>query len=1056
MPYSRSSQTGFLDIPLLNNQLLTFNKLTTSMQTRFLKIISFLFFQGICTYCIGQNLNPFYNFKHLNVQNGLAQNIVYHFLQDSRGYLWLGTRDGITLFDGIRPINFKHSDNNKNTIAGNFITRILEDSGHTVWIGNDAGIDRFNQTDNSFTHFGIPATDGHQEYSYCVLLGFANAHDLWFIDVSSKAIKIFNTETKSFRLVISTDAVDAVLYADPNSETVQIWTYLSISTIHFVFRNDSLIRQQHYFDGDKKTGLPAMLIFQVFPQNDSTVWLSTAKGLIELNPLSAKYSVYNKLNNDQVNETRFVAQSSSGLLWVGTGNAGIYTFDTRQKKFVDHFRNEALDPFSICSNNIVSLYFDRVGDIWCGSYGNGVSYAHIENNFFSKHLSKTEMTRWNGQNNISWLGPDLLGNIWCKLEDFGGFWQLDSSLKLKAYHLPLLENGKPFIAAMYQMLFYDQSNAWCTTDRGLFRYNMSTNRIKQVDFPRLSNALFGSYWTKVIMRLRDGSILFSTFGGVYHITNQNGKESILPFSAFNQMPVKAFDMIFEDSEHRIYIKDREDSLYILAPLKENGNYEIRKRMQFRPEIFQFQESGTAVYMATNAGLFLLNKNNLQIEKSPINDLLPFTSIKNLLVEGNKIWLFGEKGLYQYKIPEKTGRLFSIEDGLPSNEFKEFSLWYTLSGNCVAGTTNGILTFCPEKSQDAVYPPRAQLINMYVNDSSTGFLANPQESSKIELDHDQNTFSFDYSCISFQHVQESAYEYKLDGFDEHWIRGGTTNYTRYSRIAPGNYTFRIRTIDARGKISPFMKTLSIKIKKAFWQTTIFRIIMVAFLGLLIWLMVKWYLNIRIRKQQIEFEKLQAIEKERTRIATDMHDDLGAGLSRIKFLSETIELKKQLQQPIDADISSIGNYANEMIGKMGEIVWALNEKNDSLSDLLSYTRAYAVEYLLNNSIRCQVNAPAVFPSVFVSGEFRRNIYLTIKEALHNIVKHANAGNVTIQIDIHKSLQIGIQDDGVGFEWKHIRPFSNGLNNMQKRMTDIMGTLEIIHNKGTAIILSAPLPA
>jgi signal transduction histidine kinase len=225
--------------------------------------------------------------------------------------------------------------------------------------------------------------------------------------------------------------------------------------------------------------------------------------------------------------------------------------------------------------------------------------------------------------------------------------------------------------------------------------------------------------------------------------------------------------------------------------------------------------------------------------------------------------------------------------------------------------------------------------------------------------------------------------------------------------------------------------------------------------LIWLMIKWYLNMRIRKKQIEFEKLQAVEKERTRIATDMHDDLGAGLSRIKFLSETVEMKKELQQPIDSEISSIGNYAKEMIGKMGEIVWALNEKNDSLSDLLSYTRAYAVEYLLNNGISCHVNAPAVFPSVFVSGEFRRNIYLTIKEALHNIIKHAGAVNVIITICIDKTLQIGIQDDGVGFDERHIRPYSNGLNNMQKRMKDILGNLEIIRNQGTTIVLSAPLP-
>ena len=184
------------------------------MQTRILKIILYLIFQAISVCSYSQNFNPYYNFKQLNVQNGLVQNIVYHFLQDSRGYIWLGTRNGITLFDGIRSVKFQHADNDKNSLTGNFITRILEDSNHTVWIGNNAGIDRFNQADNSFTHFGIPSTDGHKENTYCVLLGFANSHDLWFIDANAKAIKIFNTETRTFRFLVSTDAVDGVMYSD--------------------------------------------------------------------------------------------------------------------------------------------------------------------------------------------------------------------------------------------------------------------------------------------------------------------------------------------------------------------------------------------------------------------------------------------------------------------------------------------------------------------------------------------------------------------------------------------------------------------------------------------------------------------------------------------------------------------------------------------------------------------------------------------------------------------------------------------------------------------------
>jgi signal transduction histidine kinase/ligand-binding sensor domain-containing protein len=1024
------------------------------MHARFLKISLVLFFSGIYQFSIGQNFNPYYNFKQVNVQNGLVENIVYHFLQDSRGYLWLGTRNGITLFDGVRMINFQHAEQNKNTIAGNIVTRILEDSNHVVWIGTDAGIERFNQNDNSFTHFAIPASDGHPENTNCVLLGFANLEDLWFIDVTAKALKIFNTRTEKFRFLVTTDAVEGMMQEVSASGLVQIWTCLSISTTHLVFKKDSLISQQQFFNGDKNSGLPPMLIFHVYPQSDSVAWLATARGLIELNPLTRQFTIYNKLNNETVNELRYIARSPGGLLWSGTGNAGIFTFDPRSKKFIDHFRNETLDPFSICSNNIVSLYFDRVGNIWCGSYGSGASYAHIENNFLSKHLSKTEMDRWKKENNISWLGPDSHNNIWCMVQDVQGFWKLDSSLRLKEFRQPVFENGTPFIAAVYEILFDGESTAWCTTDRGLFRYNTVTNKIKQVDYPRLSSTLFGSYWSKIIVRLHDSSMLFSTFGGIYRISSRNGQETILPLSAFNGLPVKSFDMIFEDSAHRIYIKDMGDSMYILSPAEKPGDYAIKKSFLFHPAVFQFQEMGRLIYMATNAGLFLLHKNNLLIEKSSINENLPFTVIKDIFIEKNKIWLFGEQGLYQYNTRERTGRLFSIEDGLPSNEFKEFSFLYTSSGTCIAGTDNGILSFNPEKSQDIVYPPRAQLINMYVNDSSTGFLANPQECSKVVLDHDQNTFSFDYSCISFQHAQASVFEYKLDRFDENWIRGGTTHYTRYSRIAPGNYTFRIRTLDANGKISPFTKTLAIEIRKAFWQTTLFKMLMGVVLGLIIWMMIRGYLIIRIRKQQVEFEKLQAVEKERTRIATDMHDDLGAGLSRIKFLSDTIGMKKLAQQPIEEDIGSISNYATEMIGKMGEIVWALNEKNDSLSDLLSYTRAYATEYLLNNGIPCQVIAPPEFPSVFVSGEFRRNIYLTMKEALHNIVKHARAEKVTLTIHIDQNLIIGIEDDGVGFDGLHIRPFSNGMTNMRKRMNDISGDLEIIQNRGTLVILSAPL--
>jgi signal transduction histidine kinase len=147
---------------------------------------------------------------------------------------------------------------------------------------------------------------------------------------------------------------------------------------------------------------------------------------------------------------------------------------------------------------------------------------------------------------------------------------------------------------------------------------------------------------------------------------------------------------------------------------------------------------------------------------------------------------------------------------------------------------------------------------------------------------------------------------------------------------------------------------------------------------------------------------------------------------------------------------------MIGKMGEIVWALNEKYDSVSGLVAYTRAYAVDYLTHHEIDCNVQIPETFPDHFITGETRRNIFLTVKEALHNVAKHAKARKVNINVSAEKSIVIIISDDGVGIDMDNIRQFSNGLSNMQKRITEIGGTFEIKNSNGTTVSISVPLEA
>jgi signal transduction histidine kinase/ligand-binding sensor domain-containing protein len=1001
-----------------------------------------------------QSFNPRYNFNQLNVQNGLTQNIVYHFLQDSRGYMWIGTHNGISLYDGIRTINFLHNEQDKTSISGNFITCILEDSAQQVWIGTEAGMDRYNRASNAFSHFGVDRPDGTKENTYCVPLGFLSATTLWFLDTKTKSIRSLNTKTGTTSFIAELKANHALFYKSDATKSVHIWSTYDKGTIHQLFRDSRLIGQQTFFAG-KNDPLknPVFEVNHVLQQNDTTAWLSTNEGLVKLNPVLNKYRLFNRWQNQIVKEFRYAALSPKGQLWVGSGPGGIYTFDVNTLQFIDNFRNDKLDPFSLCSDNIVSLYFDQTGNIWCGSFGNGSSYSHIENIFFANHLSKNETQAWKANNSISWIGMDPHENLWCILADAPGFWILDKEFKIRVHQNPLLENGANFNGSIYKIIFGPGVEIWCATNKGLYQYNVRTNRMHPLKYELINQDLQGSIWITDIAGLGDSSILFSTYAGLYRVTNESGRLVVKPFTFLQPGEYNGFGPIFQDQANFVYIKTLGDFLYVLKPAPGEMGYTLIKKIHFLPEInHYFNEKGdTITYLATKDGLYHIDNRNFQIEKEGFNNQLPFLNVSSVFKKDHQLWVFGEKGLYFFDEKNKSRRTFTVEDGLPTNEFSLSALVYTGDERCIAGSSNGLVSFFPGQRPDSVYPPRAQITNIYINDVVYNPFRHPDETKRISLSHRENTFSFDFAPIAFQHAAQCSFEYKLKGYDEAWINSGTTRYTRYSKIPQGNYVFDLRILDATGRVSPFTKTLEIQIAQAFWQTTLFKAAVGAFIVLGGWLLFRWYFSNKIRKQKREFEKQQAIERERTRIATDMHDDLGAGLSRIKFLSQVLQNKEGNDESIKTELEKITRYSDEMAEKMGEIVWAMNEKNDTLADLVAYTRSYAVEYLANHDIPCEADTPSHLPVTFIPGDVRRNIFLSVKECLHNIVKHAGATRVFFSVQLGGMIQIIIHDNGKGIDWNNRRAFSNGIQNIQQRMKEIGGEVQFSNEGGTKVILT-----
>lgn len=216
------------------------------------------------------------------------------------------------------------------------------------------------------------------------------------------------------------------------------------------------------------------------------------------------------------------------------------------------------------------------------------------------------------------------------------------------------------------------------------------------------------------------------------------------------------------------------------------------------------------------------------------------------------------------------------------------------------------------------------------------------------------------------------------------------------------------------------------------------------------------RLKAENQMKEYEKELAVfkaqQEERERISADMHDELGSGMTAIRLMSEIARNKMKGQVPVE--IEKISHSADEVLNKMNAIIWSMNSGNDTVDNLISYIRSYALEYFESTPINCKVNIPDHIDTIEVTGDKRRNIFLCVKETLNNAMKHSQATEIKINIIIREKLEISISDNGVGIDLERIRQFGNGLKNIAKRMNSIGGTYKIENRVGTVTILTLPL--
>ena len=973
----------------------------------------------ICVNCFSQQ----YPFVHYTPKDGLVNSRVNKVYQDSKGRMYFLTFGGLSVYDGVRFRNYT----TQNGLPNNVVNDILE-------IGDDSLLVATNSSNlNMLVKGNLEVVK--IKNSACPIINQFYRHDDGKIYLSSDDGLFLLEKNKIHPLNISP-------ITDNQTEPPFLGGLTGVRNFLIITINEMRFNKGIYvYDIKMNRICDALPIVCVWLGKDAKnrIWINTNEKLniVDQNALQkGKISLvapdggYQKIKNYSTINVDFDTAS----VWVVSRNQELRNTGIQRISENGALLNIPLpEPATI--SYIKSIFIDRENTIWLSNEGDGVfkiinSPLQIIENPFGKSMESQASYAFYS-NGVTWYNTTTT-KMYRKADDL-----------VEEFNCNLDRSPAVFHAGANQLLAFDAENIY----EGFFQDQ------NKIEFHKIISLPDSDFFIKRIVIDKEGDIISSQRSGV----SIWSKKKLIYHWPIDKNEI--IEELFFDKNDLLWIvkRSRETSVFQLHP--ENPSHYFQPVFRFEkeqilgsPRCFVIDKHGIIWIGTRENGIVGYEQKKYQLK--PLYHFYTSNGLADNFVtalacdSSNNIIVGTQTGLD--RIIFDSSNSYRVENLSKSSNFFGFinQAWADAT-QAYALTNTGVLlqlsTPAKTKKND---PPQLLLEEVRVN-------AQPVK-EKTLFNHKENNLSFLVAAPSFIDEKQVAYSYLLEGSgNENWSDTTAINAVIHlTNLSSGKYLLKVKAFFPSTSYVPAQLVYPFVITPPWWQSWWFRIIAGVILMGILALVFRYYYTRKLEKQKNLLDKQQAIEKERTRIATDMHDDLGAGLSRIKFLSQSILNKNIKDEIIKNELGKINIYSDEMTEKMGEIVWALNEKNDTLADLIAYTRSYTVEYLATHHITCDAKTPLNLPGTFVAGEMRRNLFLSVKECLHNIVKHADATKVCFEVELNNTMQIIIHDNGKGIDWNNLRAFSNGIQNIHQRMKEINGEVRYLNEQGTKVILTIPL--
>jgi signal transduction histidine kinase len=479
-----------------------------------------------------------------------------------------------------------------------------------------------------------------------------------------------------------------------------------------------------------------------------------------------------------------------------------------------------------------------------------------------------------------------------------------------------------------------------------------------------------------------------------------------------------------------------------------------------------------LWVGTNSGLNRFDAVTGRFTHYADINTLPSSVIYSIVEDDDsRLWLSTNRGLARFDPGAPAGtriRSYDASSGTGNIEFNRNAGIIGHDGALYFGGDRGVTFFHPASLRNNPNVPPVVITALERSTREGTRRTRYVADAAVTLAPDDYTVSFEFAALNFTSPHRNRYAYRLDGFDPQWIDAGNGRSASYTNLPPGKYVFRVRAANDDGVWNEAGAAVPVLVRPWFWETWWFRTFGSAALLLLASATTGLFLYNRNRRLVQSIRYQSTLERERSRISRDMHDEVGASLTEIAILSELALQRNGQSRSSRAPLEKIAGRSRAMLDSIGQIIWALNPDNDRLQHLSAYLRAYAADFLDSAGIEARLHFETAADAEPVTAEFRRNIFLVMKEALVNVAKHAHASHALVELRIHgRNLSLRIVDDGRGLvpdggetsghQLRFTARGHNGLGNARRRAEELGGILTVISapDAGTSVHLDVPLP-